>query len=45
MMGDQGEEQMHTVIGKQRSGCNNGASYSNMMKGGAFKMMGWDMGI
>lgn len=44
MMGEQGEEQMHTALGKQKSGCEVTAAYPNMMKGGVPTMMGLGYG-
>ena len=53
MMGEEGEEQMHVVMGKRLSGCDTSAAYPvsgtgfmpmmNMMMGGGFNMMnfGW----
>ena len=52
MMGEQGEEQMHIVMGKRISGCDTGtkgggnpmmgAGWGNMMGGwGGFGVMGW----
>ena len=51
MMGEEGEEQMHVVMGKRLSGCDTSAAYPvsgtgfmpmmNMMMGGGFNMMNW----
>lgn len=51
MMGEEGEEQMHVVMGKRLSGCDTSAAYStsgagfmplmNMMIGGGMNMMNW----
>ncbi|MBI1833345.1 MAG: SHOCT domain-containing protein [Candidatus Andersenbacteria bacterium] len=52
MMGEEGEEQMHVVMGKRLSGCDPAAAYPNsgtgfmpmmnMMMGGGFNMMNWN---
>ncbi|MDP3996888.1 MAG: SHOCT domain-containing protein, partial [bacterium] len=54
MMGEEGEEQMHVVMGKRLSGCDTSAAYPvsgvgfmpmmNMMMGGGFNMMNWGSG-
>lgn len=55
MMGEEGEEQMHVVMGKRLSGCDTSAAYPtsgggfmpmmNMMMGGGFNMMNWGSGM
>src|SRR3989344_7249782 len=55
MMGEEGEEQMHVVMGKRLSGCETSATYPisgtgfmpmmNMMMGGGFNMMNWGSGM
>lgn len=55
MMGEEGEEQMHVVMGKRLSGCSTSATYPmsgtgfmpmmNMMMGGGFNMMNWGSGM
>lgn len=42
MRGVTGEEQMHTQIGRNVTGCSTTASQNTVPRGGAYPMMGWN---